>query len=391
MASARDAILPLFRAPKGSAGGGKGAAAMYRAGGGPPKFYVNIWEIDDQIKIKDHSPGATFSSFLDPKPFVGIDESPRKYVVALRRATRLYLSLCFAAGDLAPLVVGQRGVRHATGFSLTVDSADMVTSFCFSTVTLKPRTSNLKTQASTLKLSTCTRTHTRRTWTLKAQQVKSRTPLMPCLCLTAAPAYIADPRNKQSKSMADVRLLALGLAVRAVAAAVAKDERSVLPPLKEKETPGERIGGAGSGGDSGGRRISLAAAARSSGPGADVPRGGGSGGRARALELAYMMWVDYGLKGGGTVRGGGGWDGAIAEALAEVELEISLGDGGDGGEEDAVTCGKDEDAPPALIGGAFTTAMATAAPLCVSARTFELYALAHAAALGAEVRIKVQG
>jgi hypothetical protein len=52
--------------------------------------------------------GAAIGSFR--LATVGINESARKYVAAVRRATRLYLSLCFAAGDLAPLVVG--GTRH---------------------------------------------------------------------------------------------------------------------------------------------------------------------------------------------------------------------------------------------------------------------------------------
>jgi calcineurin-binding protein cabin-1 len=46
---------------------------------------------------------------------VGIDESARKYVAARRRATRLYLALCFTVGDLASLVAAPmyigRGVQ----------------------------------------------------------------------------------------------------------------------------------------------------------------------------------------------------------------------------------------------------------------------------------------
>jgi hypothetical protein len=128
----------------------------------------------------------------------------------------------------------------------------------------------------------------------------------------------------------------------------------------------------------------AAGAEGGSGSGSGSAAAAAAGGRPRALELAYWMWVEHGLK------HGGGWDNAVAEALAEVDLELSLGlNGAVSGETNRETNAnanneKDVDAPPALIGEAYGTAMAAAALLPVDADAFESHALAHAAALGAE-------
>jgi hypothetical protein len=54
VASARDALQPLFKSSDGGGGGGANKGDLFRAGGGgPPKFTVNIWEIDD------HNSGVT--------------------------------------------------------------------------------------------------------------------------------------------------------------------------------------------------------------------------------------------------------------------------------------------------------------------------------------------
>jgi hypothetical protein len=85
--------------------------------------------------------------------------------------------------------------------------------------------------------------------------------------------------------MADVRLLALGLAVRAVAVACAG-------------TPtGTAVGGAAGGEASRGPWSEASRGGGGFGAGASAGAGadGAEGCRRRARELAYWMWVDHGL------------------------------------------------------------------------------------------------
>ena len=124
VASARDALQPLFKTSDGGGAGAANKADMFRVGGGgQPKFTVNIWEIDDynlSVTSGKNRRGAALGSFR--LATVGINESARKYVAAVRRATRPYLSLCFAAGDLSPLVAAP---AHIGASKFSTSMADL--------------------------------------------------------------------------------------------------------------------------------------------------------------------------------------------------------------------------------------------------------------------------
>ena len=153
---------------------------------------------------------------------VGTNESPRKFVGAVRRALRMYLCVCFAAEDLAPLA--------------------------------------------------------------------------------AAPAYLGDARFKFFRATEDLRLLAFGLAVRGIAAAV-----DALDKDKARKTRG-------------GEGVH----ARDAFPDGD-DNDDDDDPRDRCRELAYFIWLEMGTRVGGDEA----WDRAMLAAQKEVDHESSLTGGSD--------------------------------------------------------------
>ena len=87
-----------------------------------PRFNIWMWEIDDyNLSVGRGVGGGKRGSYIGSSfrlHTVGVNESGRKFVAASRKATRLYLCLCFAVGDLAPLVaapgyIGDERHKHA--------------------------------------------------------------------------------------------------------------------------------------------------------------------------------------------------------------------------------------------------------------------------------------
>mgnify|MGYP001971654451 CR=1 FL=1 len=244
VAEAKDALLPLFKTAENASGFAKADVAQYRPhGGGPPRFAVNMWEIEDGNSGVTRGAcrrGVVAGAFK--LETVGLNESARKYVSAVRRATRVYVCMCFALGDLSPLV--------------------------------------------------------------------------------AAPGFIGDEKNKFAKSMRDIKSLAFGLAVRAVAAACA----AVVPD-------------------------------------------------PRSLELAYYAWAEHGCKAAATA-----WDEAVAASVHEIKIERDAAAAARGDDDD-----DDDDAPAKLLGEPFSAALKNCAgpelDARVDASAFETLARAHVASL----------
>ena len=93
---ARSALAPLF----------KTNVQWSVARGAPPRFAVNMTEIDNRNPNPWRGPTARRTIRAEGTfklTSVGTNESPRKFVGAVRRALRMYLCVCFAAEDLAPL------------------------------------------------------------------------------------------------------------------------------------------------------------------------------------------------------------------------------------------------------------------------------------------------
>ena len=101
---ARAALQPLFKLPAAQSKASRLGKAADVANAAPPKFAPHMAEIDDGALTTRSGGGARgVGSFR--LLAVGINESGRKFVAAARRATRLFLALCFAAGDLEGLRV----------------------------------------------------------------------------------------------------------------------------------------------------------------------------------------------------------------------------------------------------------------------------------------------
>ena len=254
---ARSALSPLF----------KTNVQWSVARGAPPRFAVNMTEIDNRNPNPWRGPTARRTIRAEGTfklTSVGTNESPRKFVGAVRRALRMYLCVCFAAEDLAPLA--------------------------------------------------------------------------------AAPAYLGDARFKFFRATEDLRLLAFGLAVRGIAAAV-----DALDKDKARKTRG-------------GEGVH----ARDAFPDGDDDDDDDDP-RDRCRELAYFIWLEMGTRVGGDEA----WDRAVLAAQKEVDHESSLTGGSD-----------DDDAPVPLLGLSFRRALEKASSLPVDAAACQTRAYSYVRELG---------
>jgi hypothetical protein len=122
VAGARLALSPLFKSDNNAAAALKERDACFKHNEHAPRFNIWMWEIDDyNLSVGRGVGGGKRGSYIGPNfrlHTVGVNESGRKFVAASRKATRLYLCLCFAAGDLGPLCaapgyIGDDKHKHA--------------------------------------------------------------------------------------------------------------------------------------------------------------------------------------------------------------------------------------------------------------------------------------
>ena len=122
VAAARIALAPLFKVDSNAQAAMKDKDACFKYNEQAPRFNIWMWEIDDyNLSVGRGVGGGKRGSYIGSSfrlHTVGVNESGRKFVAASRKATRLYLCLCFAVGDLAPLVaapgyIGDERHKHA--------------------------------------------------------------------------------------------------------------------------------------------------------------------------------------------------------------------------------------------------------------------------------------